>query len=236
MPRIKPIAFAADAARSLASGASRSFAILWSALHRGEETPAKAALRLKLDTRQWSPELLKQLEWRRFEELCAAYYEALGFTTRVTGAGSQAGVDIVIRDKGGGTTQSIARCKAWDAYRVGVKAVRELRRAMNAAKIADGVLLTAGRFTQEAVTLAAQEHIRLIDGPALLKKIDALPPEKALNLLRFATQGDFLTPTCPFCSIKMISRQSTKDGRKFWGCRNYPACKQTFAGTASVPA
>jgi ssDNA-binding Zn-finger/Zn-ribbon topoisomerase 1 len=34
----------------------------------------------------------------------------------------------------------------------------------------------------------------------------------------------------------MISRQSTKDGRKYWGCRNYPACKQTFASTASVPA
>jgi restriction system protein len=114
--------------------------------------------------------------------------------------------------------------------------VRELRRAMNAAKIADGTLLTAGRFTYDAVNLAAQEGIRLIDGPALLEKIAALAPDKSHALLQFATQGDFLSPTCPFCSIKMISRQSTKDGRKYWGCRNYPACKQTFASTASVPA
>src|SRR2546426_4906501 len=28
-----------------------------------------------------SLELLRRLEWRRFEELCTAYYEALGFTT-----------------------------------------------------------------------------------------------------------------------------------------------------------
>jgi restriction system protein len=222
--------------RTLAAGAARSLAALWSALRRGEETPIKTALRLKLDTRQWSPELLKQLEWRRFEELCAAYYEALGFTTQITGAGTQAGVDIVMREKGADGKSSIARCKAWDAYRVGVRAVRETRHAMGAAKIADGVLLTAGRFTREAVNLAAQESIRLVDGPALLEKIAALPPEKALELLKFATQGDFLTPTCPFCSIKMLSRQSTKDGRKYWGCRNYPACKQTFAGTASVPA
>jgi restriction system protein len=228
MPPIRPLAIAAGAARSLAA--------FWSALRRGEETPTKTALRLKLDTRQWSPELLKQLEWRRFEELCAAYFEALGFKTQITGTGTRAGVDIVMREKGAGGKPSIARCKAWDAYRVGAGAVRELRRAMGAAKIADGVLLTAGRFTREAVNLAAQESIRLVDGPALLEKIAALPPEKALELLKFATQGDFLTPTCPFCSIKMVSRQSTKDGRKYWGCRNYPACKQTLAGTASVPA
>jgi restriction system protein len=216
------------------AGVARAVTARLSFLGRNEETPLQAAVRLKLDTRKWSPELLKQLEWRRLEELCAAYYEALGFATRISGAGTEAGVDIVIQEKD--KPVSIARCKAWDAYRVGVKSVRELRRAMAAAKIADGVLLTSGRFTQEAVNLAAAEGIRLIDGPALLDSIAALPPEKASGLLKFATQGDFLTPTCPFCSIKMISRQSIKDGRKFWGCRNYPACKQTFAGTASVPA
>ncbi|MFL6565624.1 MAG: restriction endonuclease [Burkholderiales bacterium] len=230
MSRIKPLAFAAGAARSLGA--------LWSVL-RGEETAAKAALRLKLglklDTRRWNPELLKQLEWRRFEEVCAAYYETLGFAVAVSGAGTPAGVAMVIRDQDA-KTHSIARCKAWDAHRVGPKAVRELRRAMDAAKIADGVLLTSGRFTHDAVSLATQEGIRLIDGPALLEKIGALTPEKALALLQFATQGDFLSPTCPLCSVKMISRQSTKDGRKYWGCRNYPACKQTFAGTASAPA
>jgi restriction system protein len=224
MPRIKPLALAAGAARSL-----------WSVLRGGEETPAKAALRLKLDTRRWNPELLKQLEWRRFEEVCAAYYEALGFAVRLSGAGTAAGVDILIHDEAA-KTRSIARCKAWDAHRVGPRAVRELRRAMDAAKISDGMLLTSGRFSYDAVNLAAQEGIRLIDGPALLEKIAALAPDKALALLQFATQGDFLSPTCPFCSIKMISRQSTGDGRKYWGCPNYPACKQTFTGTASVPA
>ena len=61
-----------------------------------------------------------------------------------------------------------------------------------------------------------------------------LAPEKAAALLKFATQGDFLTPTCPSCSLKMISRKSTNAGRKFWGCRNYPRCKHILAG--AVPA
>jgi ssDNA-binding Zn-finger/Zn-ribbon topoisomerase 1 len=29
----------------------------------------------------------------------------------------------------------------------------------------------------------------------------------------------------------MISRKSTTHGRAFWGCRNYPGCKQTFFAT-----
>jgi restriction system protein len=218
------------------AGVARAVAARFSFLRQPREPSVQSVLRSKLDTRKWSPELLKQLEWRRFEELGAAYYEALGFSTSISESGTPGGVDIVLRPQGSERATSIARCKAWDAYRVGVKSVRELRGAMTAAKITAGVLLTSGRFTQEAVNLAKQEGIQTIDGAALLDKMAALPPEKALALLKFATQGDFLTPTCPHCSIKMISRKSTKEGRKFWGCRNYPACKHTFAGTASAPA
>ena len=74
----------------------------------------------------------------------------------------------------------------------------------------------------------AKEKISLIDGAALVDKITTLPPETALELLRFATEGDYQTPTCPACAIKMIKRKSTTHGRAYWGCLNYPACKHTF--------
>jgi restriction system protein len=208
---------------------------LLSFFSRRGESPRLSAARARFDTR-WSAELLKQLEWRRFEELCVAYYQALGFTTRVAKASAESGVDIMLHAQGAEAASSIARCKAWDAYRVGVKPVHELRSAMAAARIGEAVLLTSGRFTQAAVELAAKEHIELVDGSVLLDKLAALPPEKALSLLKFATHGDFLTPTCPCCSIKMMSRQSTQGGRKFWGCRNYPQCKETFSGSAFAPA
>jgi Restriction endonuclease/Topoisomerase DNA binding C4 zinc finger len=226
--QLKPLPFLAGVAKALA--ARLSF------LRRTEETPVQSALRLKLDTRKWSPELLRQLEWRRFEELCVAYYEALGLTTRISPGGADGGVEIALYERRAEAPFALARCKAWDAYRVGEKSVRELSRAMVAAKFTEGVLLTSGRFTQEALALARNERIELIDGAALLGKIDALPADKSLGLLKFATQGDFITPTCPACSIKMISRQSTREGRKFWGCRNYPACKQTLAGNVNAPA
>ena len=188
----------------------------------------------KFDTRKWTPALLKHLEWRRFEELCAAYFEALGFTTRIPPPRASGNVDIILCAEGSDRAAILARCEPWNAYRVGIKPVRELRAAMTSAGVTEGALLSASSFTPEAVNFAAKEKIDLVDGAALLAKLEGLAPEKSLALLKFTTQGDFLTPTCPACAIKMTSRKSTQGGRKFWGCINYPRCKQTFTGT--IPA
>jgi restriction system protein len=193
---------------------------------------AQSAERAKFDTRKWNAELLKRLEWRRFEEMCAAYFEALGFETRITASHSGGGVDIALCAEGSRFPSILVHCKAWDAYRVGIKPLRELRAAMTAAGLREGMLVTSGRFTQEAVAFAGKENIQAIDGAGLLAKLAELAPEKSLALLKLATQGDFLTPTCPSCSLKMTSRKSTQGGRKFWGCANYPRCKQTFSGAA----
>ena len=186
-----PFAFAAKAARRLFIGSRQSAALA------------------KIDTAQWTPELLKCLEWRRFEDLCEAYFEAQGSD----------GAALLVQ------------CRPWSAHGVGIKPVRVLHAAMASANVPEGVLVTSGKFTQEARTFADKEKISLIDGAELIGKIGALEPEKALALLEVATQGDFLTPTCPSCAIKMISRKSTTHGRAYWGCRNYPGCKQTFSDT-----
>lgn len=187
----------------------------------------------KLDTGEWSLELLKRLEWRRLEELAVAYFETLGFTVRVS-PGLE-GADIRL-EVGAGGAATLARCKAWNAYGIGIKAVVALRAKMAADGIGRGILLSAGRFTHEARTLAPAQGIELLDGAALLARITALPPQTSLALLRFATEGDFLTPTCPSCAVKMVSRQSTQGGRKFWGCPYYPHCKHIVYPDAHAPA
>ena len=212
--------------------AYKAFATRLATFHPSKDAAALASIRVRFNLRQWNPELLKQLEWRRFEELCVAYYQALGFDTSIEGLGADGGVDIILKLPPSDRVHSVARCKAWDAYRVGIKAVKNLRASATAAGIDAAVLLTSGRFTQEALDLAAKEKIEMIDGKGLLEKLSALPPEKSAALLKFATTGDFLTPTCPRCSVKMESRRSTKGGRPFWGCRNYPQCKQTIFASA----
>ncbi len=215
-----PFSFAAKAASaagsSLGRGARRFIRWRQSAAHS------------KLDVAQWTPELLKRLEWRRFEELCAAYFETLGFRADLVGAGADGDGAIALYAQGSKNAAIIVQCKPWTAYRVGIKPVKGLRGAMTSGNVGEGVLVTSGKFTQEARDFAVKEKISLIDGNELVDKMAALVPEKALALLKFATEGDFLTPTCPSCAIKMISRKSTTHGRRYWGCRNYPACKHTF--------
>lgn len=188
--------------------------------------PRDSVARSKVDTSRWTPELLKRLEWRRFEELCAAYFEALGFRAEL--AGADGGAAINLYEQGSASASILVRCSPWNAYRVGIKPVRLLRGAMTSRSVGEGVLVTSGKFTQEARDFAGKQQISLIDGDELLAKITALLPEKARALLELATRGDFLTPTCPSCGIKMIPRKSTARGRTYWGCRNYPGCKHTF--------
>jgi len=198
--------------------------------------PGQSASAARLNTGKWTRELLKHLEWRRMEELCAAYFEELGFKTGITHDRDDGGVDINLYAAGADRASILVHCRAWDAYPIGIKTVRELRAAMTSANVAEGVLVTAGKFTPEAAGFAAKENIQLIDGASLLEKLAALLPEKALSLLKFATKGDFLTPTCPRCSIKMTARKSTGEGRMFWGCTNYPRCKLTFSSSIIAPA
>lgn len=179
------------------------------------------------DTAHWTPELLKRLEWRRFEELCAAYFEALGFRADLAAASADGG-SISLYQQGAENASILVQCEPWNAHRVGIKPVRGLRGAMSSGNFGEGVVVTSGKFTQEARDFAGKEKITLVDGAELVGKIGELLPEKALALLKTATQGDYQTPTCPACTIKMIPRKSTKQGRTYWGCRNYPACKHTF--------
>lgn len=183
-----------------------------------------------VDITRWTPELLKQLERRRFEELCAAYFETLGFRSDLALSGT-GGAAINLYEKGAERASIVVQCQPWNAYRVGIKPLHGLLDTMVAASVAEGVLVTSGKFTQEAHAFAGKHKISLIDGTDLLAKIGALPPEQALGLLRGATQGDFLTPTCPTCALKMIPRKSTTHGRKYWGCRNYPSCKHTASSS-----
>jgi hypothetical protein len=90
---------------------------------RSQARPISAAP----DTSTWSIELLKCLEWKRFEELCTWYFQESGHTAKVTGAGADGGVDIWIYDAAdAGTVSGVAQCKAWTDKQVGVKEVREL--------------------------------------------------------------------------------------------------------------
>lgn len=173
-------------------------------------------------------ELLKSLEWKRFEEVVAMLFATGGHRTKLARIGADGGVDVHVFKEGDPKPIAVIQCKAWNAYTVGVKPVRELFGVMAADGIAKGYFVTSGDFTSEAREFAAGKTIKLVSGTALVERIAALPDEQKRDLYNAATYGDYTTPTCPSCGRKLVRRISKKGrtpGDEFWGCPGYPRCR-----------
>lgn len=195
--------------------------------HTATDTPAPLpAHPLPARPTQWSLDALRCLEWKRFELLCARYYEAVGFSSATLAAGADGGIDVKLFRIDPSKPLAVVQCKAWNSRQVGVKEIRELLGVMVHEKVARGIFITTGSYSADALAFGAANPIQLLDGPAFLGKVLDLPSEKQAALLAFAFDGDFYTPSCASCGVKMVARDSRRGA--FWGCAHYPRCKTTL--------
>ncbi len=176
----------------------------------------------------WSVDLLRSLEWKRFEDLCDAYFKERGMKSTTTTLGADGGVDLRIYHRLTGEPTAIVQCKAWKNKQVGVAPIRELLGVMTHENIQNSSFITTSTFTEEAKAFARANRIILMDGEIFIDMIQRLPEESRQRLLVMATSGDYMTPTCPHCGIKMVRRQGPRG--PFWGCKNYPKCRQMLHG------
>jgi restriction system protein len=174
----------------------------------------------------WTLEALRALEWKRFELLCAKYYEVVGFQSETLRCGADGGIDVKLFKIDPTKPIAIVQCKAWNKYSVGVKEVRELLGVMAHEKVGRGIFITTSTYTNDALTFGGANPLQLLDGQGFVRKIQDLPQDQQDTLRQFAFEGDYQTPTCASCGIKMTRRESKRG--PFWGCVHYPRCKSTF--------
>ncbi len=185
-------------------------------------TPAEPAV-----PQSWTLEAIQSLEWKRFELLCVQYYEQMGFTVKTVPHGPDGGIDATLYKAGLDAPVAVVQCKAWSKP-VKVEQVRALGGSMLAHKVRRGVFWSlsgyVGNPVQEFSELAG---IQLLDGPAVLERIRALDAGKQAALLAKVFEGDYRTPSCPACGVKLVARNG-KSGA-FWGCTNYwKGCRYTL--------
>jgi len=99
----------------------------------------------------------------------------------------------------------------------------------------EGSVLVAGRFRRSAGQpvrdYAAEARIQLLDGASIVERIRALDQDKQAALLARAFEGDYRTPTCVACGVKLLPREGR--GRLFWGCQNFSnGCRITLPRAA----
>ncbi|PFG16238.1 YVTN family beta-propeller protein [Propionicimonas paludicola] len=177
-------------------------------------------------------DLLRQLDWRQFEELVGAAYRAQGFTVLPTSPGADGGIDLILSR---GDERIFVQCKHWKAWQVGAPIVRELFGLVVANRATRGIVVTSGTFSREAVEFARQSGTELLDGPAVLSLLatgnaclqtgatepaPSTPPPAA-------SSG---APACPVCLSPMLlrrARRGPQTGALFWGCVRFPGCRGT---------
>jgi restriction system protein len=191
-----------------------AIAALWSLVRR-RDRPKELAL-------VQSAHAINSLSWKDFETQVAEAYRRKGYTAVETGGGGpDGGVDIELRK---GSEFFLVQCKQWRSTTVGVGVVRELLGSMVAVGATGGMVVTSGTFSKEAEAFVKGRNIELINGPSLLAVFGAN---------RLASVGPRLVatgPVCPKCSVHFVSRiakRGKSSGSEFWGCPNYPRCRQT---------
>lgn len=172
----------------------------------------------------WSDDFMKSLEWKRFEEVCAELLKIQGYNAKVTCVGADGGVDIVIKDNNG-LVVSVAQCKAFGKKPIGVSLIRELFGIMASENVKQGLFFTTSTFSSDAVEFAKNKNMKLIDLRSFVCSISALDSDSRERLYKVATEGNFTTPTCARCDVKMVKRVASTNKSVFWGCPNFPKCR-----------
>jgi len=167
---------------------------------------------------------IRELDWKKFEQLVGEVFRHQGYSVSETGqGGADGGVDLALRKD---SEVFLVQCKQWRAYKVSVNIVRELYGVMAAKGAAGGFVITSGNFTEDAKAFASGRNIELIDGPRLEKLIASVQTTTRSRAPAAITSSNAV-PTCPKCSSSMVkrtARQGANAGGQFWGCSKYPDC------------
>ena len=167
---------------------------------------------------RFTVDLLGKLEWKRFEELVAAYYNKTGVVASRTKSGPEVPVHIRISWKGETRPFACVQCIPHPAGLVDAKPLQALCEILSAEDIRRGYVVSSGKFGVPARDLAEEKHITLLPGDIFVEKLNALPDPVRAELMKDATAGDYMTPTCPRCESKMARSPADPSA---WQC---PEC------------
>jgi hypothetical protein len=102
------------------------------------------------------PELLREVDPRKFEEIVADIFADLKFQTQLTPRTRDGGRDVLaVRSETFGTSLYLIECKRYDSScKVGVEFVRSLAGVVFQERATHGILATTSSFTKDAIDWA----------------------------------------------------------------------------------
>lgn len=175
---------------------------------------------------------LSALHWRDFTRLVLQAMHARGYRP-VTDEGLPAdgiptdGSDIVLERNG---IRTLLSCRYGSASMVNVQSLLGLAQSAALRGARDVIVVTPGRFDEEATRIAQQQRIELIDGPRLW-------PEVRPHVTRLASPAATPRLPSPHRQLVLAWGGAAAIGLLAWGLAQglQPAAADTAAPTAPVP-
>ncbi|MFF2089396.1 restriction endonuclease [Paenibacillus sp. NPDC058174] len=177
---------------------------------------------------------IDEMEGRRFEIYLGHLFRMHNYDVEVTQATGDFGADLVIKK---GSKKIVVQAKRY-GKNVGLKAVQEIRAALDHYGAAEAWVVTNRDYTEQAYALANSNGVRLINREQLIALILAVNPankssgqhttpiEQVMPSTQIATsieEPDDLE--CPKCGYLLVKRSSKRG--EFYGCSNFPKCRHT---------
>ena len=171
---------------------------------------------------------LESLRADQIELLLGEIFRRQGYTVELSAAlGADGRSDLTLRRDG----ESIpVQSSDWKTARITEREVREFYGVMAGTAAPRGILVTTGSFSREALHLAGEKSIELIDRAGLAQRIAAVrrPDENFYDVRSwiddFTACARIFDPECPCCTQAMVIRHNRIGGESYWGCTTYPRC------------
>ena len=173
---------------------------------------------------------IKELDDHEFNNLISLIFKQRGYSISKKEESNE-NADLILEMDG---QQTFVQYKHWREYEIDLPVLEDFHKIIEQESIRNGIVITTGLFTQEALEYSHSNHLLLINGVDLSLMIDVLsssniddiqddePVEKKIEDM------PELEPLCPICSQAMIKRTARKGknaGNTFWGCSQFPNCR-----------
>lgn len=127
----------------------------------------------------------------------------------------------------------------WQQNDISVASVEYIYSLMDMNEVSQGIVISTGLFTEEAIAFALGKKILLINGNDLSKMVEALMLSESEQITDDVAHNpdakdemdepiEEVAPDCPLCGepmLKRIAKKGRNAGNTFWGCSQFPSCR-----------
>ncbi|MBX9158383.1 restriction endonuclease [Bacillus cereus group sp. MYBK15-3] len=163
-----------------------------------------------------------KLSGYEFEEYLKLLFRKMKYESISTQKKGDFGVDIII--KGKKKKVAVQAKRHGDGHKVGINAVQEVYAGMVYYDADEAWVVTNRTYTWQAKELAKACGVRLVDRTELLRWVKGTGE---LDRGDIDITYNVVEHDCPVCKTGKMVVRNGYHGRKFYGCSNYPKCKNT---------